>query len=208
MPGIQSEVQCASTLDLGRFQGPRRLSVYTYITRTRAHEFTHMLDIRNGNHRCAPGPTLTCSCTGPLVNSWSAPAASLAIVLPLCHPYLLPPPWNLGRSGRLVEPPANLSTSRSYSRVSYFTLLLVLFFFISFLSSARFSFASSWRIFMCLIELDVPRDTTFTIGDRLSFENNKIKRAVLHLREEAPVSKDGYVISSTEHMNTKSWMNN
>lgn len=55
------------------------------------YKFTHVLDIRDGNHRCAPGSTLTCSCTGPLVNSWSAPATSLAIVLSLCHPYLLPP---------------------------------------------------------------------------------------------------------------------
>ena len=41
---------------------------------------------------------------------------------------------------------------------------------------------------MCFIELDVSRDITFTIGDRLSFGNNKIKKAVLHLSEEAPVS--------------------
>jgi len=53
------------------------------------------------------------------------------------------------------------------------------------------------------IELDVPRDT---ISDRLSFGNNKIKRAILYLSEEIPVSKDDYVDSSTEHMNTKSWM--
>lgn len=68
------------------------LGVYVHKTRTRACEFTHALDVRDGNHRCAPGSTLTCSCTGPLVNFWSAPAASsLALVLSLHLPYLLPP---------------------------------------------------------------------------------------------------------------------
>lgn len=47
----------------------------------------------------------------------------------------------------------------------------------------QFSFASSWQIFVCLIELDVLRDTTFMIGDRLSFGNNKNKRVILHPEE-------------------------
>lgn len=63
MPGIQSKVQCVLTLDLGRFQGPRaaslRVHVHTYISRARArkcvHEFTHVPDVRDGNHRYAPG---------------------------------------------------------------------------------------------------------------------------------------------------------
>ncbi|TGZ45825.1 hypothetical protein DBV15_02677 [Temnothorax longispinosus] len=60
-------------------------------------------------------------------------------------------------------------------------------------NSARFSFASSWRISVCLIELDAPRDTTFTIGDRLSFGNNKIKRERGSLCIPAKkLSKDGY----------------
>lgn len=62
MSGIQSKVQCVLTLDLGRFQSPRaslRVHVHIYRYRARARkcirEFTHVPDIRDGNHRYAPG---------------------------------------------------------------------------------------------------------------------------------------------------------
>lgn len=82
-------------------------------------------------------------------------------------PYLLLPPpspllfvrlrtkWN-----GLVEPPANLSMSRSRCRVSHFALFPFLFSaspsFIFLLNGVRFSFALPWRISIRRIELDVP----------------------------------------------------
>lgn len=208
MPGIRSEVyviQYVPTLDLGKFQDLRRLSPEcTYITRTRAYEFTYALD---GNHRCAPGSTLTCSCTGPLVNFWSTPAASLAI-----RPSSPPSPicWPLRKTSDKVEDrsshPANLSTSRSCTRVFYFAPSPFAFFFF-FLSSLAAvdppSLQPRWIPVMCRIELDMRADTTFTIGGRLSCGDNKIKRAILHPKEAASVPMGGYV-SHVERMNRKS----
>lgn len=200
MPGIQSGVQRVPTFDLGKLQGPRRLFVYTYITRTRAYEFTYVLDIRDGNHRCAPGSTLTCSCTGPLVNSWSAPAR-----LPGNRPSSLPPLFVTPFVKPRNEVEDWLNHPLTFRRLALIRASLISLSYLFFSSSSSSSVvardprcASPWQISVCLIELDVPRDTTFTIGDRLSFGNNKIKRAWFCIAAKK-LSKDGYDVSSAEH---------
>lgn len=87
MPGIQSKVQCVLTLDLGRFQGPCAVHVYrarTYVY-TNSHTCRTFGTVTTGT---PPGSTLTCSCTGPLVNFWSTPTISTAIVLSSIPPFL------------------------------------------------------------------------------------------------------------------------
>lgn len=177
MPGIQSEVQCVPTLDLGKFQGLLAVlsGVYVYHAHTRIYEFTYALDVRDGNHRCAPGSTLTCSCTGPPVNFWSAPATSSAIrssspPSPIC--------WPLRKASDKVEDRSShpLTFRRlALAPASFISLPRPRLFFLFFSFLLRITIR---RIpAMCRIELDVRADTTFTIGGRLSYGDNKIKKS-------------------------------
>lgn len=87
----ESKVQGVLTLDLGRFQGPRAVHVYRARTYVCTHVYSHTWrtfgTVTTGT---PPGFTLTCSCTGPLVNFWRTPAISTAIVLSSV-PLSLPP---------------------------------------------------------------------------------------------------------------------
>lgn len=109
MPGIQSKVQCVLTLDLGRFQDPRAASLrYTCIHTYRARARAHVSVCNTNSHTCRtfgtvttgtpPGSTLTCSCTGPLVNFWSTLAISPRLSsFPPPHP-LTPPTIPISRT--------------------------------------------------------------------------------------------------------------
>jgi len=126
MPGIQSELQCVPPLDLGRFQGPCRLCPCTYITLTGSHGCTHAPDIRDGNHRRAPGSTLTCSCTGPPVNFSGSPAAFSAVVFPFAYPIRYPlRKTSEDRSSKLPFDPVSLLLFRSFSFPCFLSLFFI-----------------------------------------------------------------------------------